>query len=119
MIEDSTVTPNDGIDNPLNRSANSISLAKLLKDVEKSYGYGEKVLSESKPLFRKTSAGFDAVAYALQKVKEREDEVKFRRVIYSSVFRKKSVFTSSIPIVYYLMRTCVIETDLRYWIGLT
>ena len=46
LIEDSTVTPNDGINNPLNRSVNSISAAKLLEGVEKSYDKGKKVLDE-------------------------------------------------------------------------
>ena len=40
-MEDSSVTPNDGIDRHLNRSTNSISVAKLLKDVEKSYEPGK------------------------------------------------------------------------------
>ena len=48
LIEDSTVTPNDGIDNPLNRSVNSISATKLLNGVEKSYDKGKKVLDESR-----------------------------------------------------------------------
>lgn len=48
LIEDSTVTPNDGINNPLNRSVNSISATKLLEGVEKSYDEGKKVLDESK-----------------------------------------------------------------------
>ena len=48
LIEDSTVTPNDGIDNPLNRSVSSISAAKLLKGVEKSYDKGKLLLDESK-----------------------------------------------------------------------
>ncbi len=47
LIEDSTVTPNDGINNPLNRSVNSISATKLLEGVEKSYDKGKKVLDES------------------------------------------------------------------------
>lgn len=40
-MEDSSVTPNDGIDRHLIRSTNSISVAKLLKDVEKSYEPGK------------------------------------------------------------------------------
>ena len=35
--------------------------------------------TEGKTIFRKTSAGFDALAYAQQKVKEREDEVRMRK----------------------------------------
>lgn len=50
LMEDSSVTPNDGIDRQLNRSTNSISVAKLLKDVEKSYEPGKKVLAESEDL---------------------------------------------------------------------
>lgn len=55
LIEDSTVTPNDGIDNPLNRSVNSISATKLLEGVEKSYDKGKKVLDESENLTREGS----------------------------------------------------------------
>jgi hypothetical protein len=54
LIEDSTVTPNDGIDNPLNRSVNSISATKLLDGIEKSYDNGKKVLTESETRFRFT-----------------------------------------------------------------
>ena len=42
LIEDSTVTPKNGIDNPLNRSINSIPATKLLEGVEKSYDKGKK-----------------------------------------------------------------------------
>lgn len=51
LIESSSVTPyNNGIDRPLNVSTNSISAAKLLNGVEKSYDKGKKLLTESKTL---------------------------------------------------------------------
>jgi hypothetical protein len=50
LIEDSSVTPNDGIDRPLNRSTNSITAAKLLENVEKSYDEGVKILQASKKI---------------------------------------------------------------------
>ena len=47
LIEDRTTPSETDSSNQMNRSTNSISVAKLLKDVEKSYDKGKKLLNES------------------------------------------------------------------------
>jgi hypothetical protein len=47
LIEDRTTPSETDSSNQMNRSTNSISVAKLLKDVEKSYDKGKKLLDES------------------------------------------------------------------------
>jgi hypothetical protein len=75
------------------RRADNKPLVEILKSIKQALYSGEykdttglaevqevNADSEGNTYFRKTSAGFDAVAYAQQKVKEREDEVRFRRM---------------------------------------
>lgn len=97
LIEDSTVTPNDGIDNPLNRSVNSISATKLLEGVEKSYDKGKKVLQESvmegQTMFRRGDIPEVEQQRAKQAMLEliqpfakekREEEIRFKKAYHGS-----------------------------------